>query len=597
MDLQFDLAEVATLSAQLTDLAEQLSAVSAHTTDLGLRAAGPAPGVKDLARGHGEVLAGSAGSAATILQTISAGVEWVGKGLLANAAALAGHQQLVAFNLEHAADGISIPPESVTFPPQPDQTYSGFVFPVPTAAGGGSISTLKGQFAAMNQGAIGAGAARWGQLTSEVGRISADLRQTAHQLSDCAKGDAFTGGIGHLEKLAERCNEFATNCVTMRGACDDIATIITWARSTLSEAEAALAALPDPALRPAEEAALVAAFTAQLQASCSAAVPQLTALVTPSQSGGAGGDNLSAASTGGIGAAGPIGDVGTQIHNLAGQAAAGLDNFATTAAAVDQGLSAVNQALQGVLPGTGTSPVLPTLPQGLGAGIGPNAGSALPKLSAPQLGGTKGLSGGGVSLPPLSSPTLGSAKLTAGSNPALGATSKSLGSASTTSASSLRVPNLSGLSTDNLTTTSATAAPVAPGLGGAGNTGAAAAGRGAGMKKRGSGSGGAGSLGLPSKPGSLTQPSAPNLGAGGSFAGTSPAGSSGATSTTATGMRGGGMMPLAGAGAGGGAAGSKQKKRPVKAVLGQVEQDLHLQDLLGDGPQMIRGPIGDWARG
>lgn len=536
-------------------------------------------GLDQLGGGHGGVINGGSGSAASILKSYAEQVNWLSSALAASYEAITGQNAFVARGMDIADEGGTVGNDSVAFPPRPTPRFENFSFVPPMVMPAVSIDMLSAEFSSTKIQESVAAARTWRQLSSQVTGIAESLHAVASDLGGRNSGVVIETAIDKIAEVGRAGETFAANASTMSTSVEQLAAIKSQGAVRVNSTKMALAAIVDPVQRIAAEQAFLQTFPLEFTPFVATGVPPIRNLMVmdPTADGG-GSVALGMTDVEGNGAkhdATGLRAPGAAMQAVsAAQQAVGAGSFGTVQDGMNQlqsvgdggmlqaGQVSTAAANSGTGLATGPTAISPMGATGAGPALG-GFGQGGTGFGAPIAGGLPGRGGGAFG------PT--AAGLT-GVRPGLG--------------------TLAG------TGTSPTGTGAAPAMGpiGAAGSGAGALGGGAGRPGVGRG---AGAIGGPGSGGAAIGGAGAGQAGNGGVAtrmgvpGAAPTAAAGAGQARGTGgqMRGMPMMgaPMAGA--------QQSKAAKVKTVTSAVEEEDNVASLLGERAAVVPGVIGAWARG
>ncbi|WP_165242039.1 hypothetical protein [Corynebacterium lizhenjunii] len=542
-------------------------------------------GVSEAGSIHGRFLQGDPASAQETLRKFTSQLDWIGGQLKNQATAFAWQDSLAAKTLDMLHVGINPDFLEVRFVDQPPADYQtlDFVPPVVMLAGL-DISQVAAEINAIDLASVVASSSRWSDLHIAATQAVDQLQSIAGVLASNNSGEAVDRAVETLGTVAATGTDFAANALLMQAHTSLLNSLGIMAKLHAATAEAVIRAIPDLAAQKVAERAAIASLQGQLQFMVDASLPQIGNLASPHMAAGGGlaktGMNAIAGSNQRYGTdslaipkamveAAVAGQLGPGSFEVADGMLRPVAGIGAHDAGVEEFVRGLGRDVAGmfgnsVLPATVgeslTGPTSATL-SGPGAGAGAGAGVLGGEPSGAAVPG-----GGLVKLGAVGTTPSGTS---AGAG-VLGGTGSGWGGA---------MPGLVAGNTGRHAAGRTGGVPVAGGGAFGGGSGGIGATGGLGGAVD---SGGIGGGGVPGVGGGI--PGAGSGGAGMARGGVTPAG--------AAAQGGRSMMPMMGAGAGGGA----NNRGRVKAVTTKIEQDANKRALIGDLPPAIPGVIGAWVR-
>ena len=591
----------------ITNAAQDFASAATTTTFLGknvlgsdLATATQVSGLQGLAQGHANVLSGQEGSAYQVLKNYADQLQWVADNLNATTNALTTTDTTLRNQLDTVATTISTTPSDTHagatigdtthhFPTRPDTTITPFNFPPPIAHAETSLTWLANALATTNTGAFSSAEHTWRNLANTLSTVVNDVRQAASDLAANNQGDTFTAAGEQINAIITSGQHFIDTAHTMATNVSLMNAIHAEATTTIAQAQAMIAALPNPFAQQAAEHAFLHAFASVLSTQTTGAIPPFNTLMDILGQGG----EREAGHTGerSVAGAGP-----TSVQPIAGEQTITQANTIGTGGSLEA-VGATSDALQQV--GTHQASAVPTahmhtptsgLSGAPGTSLNPTQG-----MHPSQVFATNPSAGSHGAF----TPALEQLKATAAQHTTTG-TTPTTGSGARPLISGLAGEKLSQQLSDKLTHRGT------GGIGGSGGGGIGGAGAALGAGSRGLSAGSIGGIGGGGIGGrSITGPGTPGGGAGRSMIGssggtpqspTTTAGSNSASSRP--------MGPMMGAapmtGAAGTTTGSGKTKPSIsrsrrQGSVADFEREHNLRALLGPQRGLPSHSFGAWS--
>ena len=558
-------------------------------------------GLQGLAQGHANVLSGQEGSAYQVLKNYADQLQWVADNLNATTQALTTTDTTLRNQLDTVANTISTTPgdthagatvadSTQHFPTRPDTTITPFTFPPPIAHAEISLTWLANALGSTNTAAFSSAEHTWRNLANTLSTVVNDVRQAASDLASNNQGDTFTAAGEQINAIITSGQHFIDTAHTMATNVSLMNAIHAEATTTIAQAQAMIAALPNPFAQQAAEHAFLHAFASVLSTQTTGAIPPFNTLMDILGQAG----EREAGHTGERSVAGAN---STSVAPIAGEQTITQANTIGTGGSLEA-VGATSDALQQV--GTQHAAATPTAP---------TPASGMPNTHTTGLGHTQGMHPSQVfaTNPSAGShgaftPALEQLKATAAQHTTTG-TTPTTGSGSKPLITGLAGEKLSQQLSDKL------AQRGTGGIGGGGKSlrsigGIGGAGTALGTGSRGLSAGSIGGIGGGGIGGrSITGPGTPGGGAGRSMIGsggapqspTTTAGSNSASSRPMGPMM--GATPMAGAA---GAAASGKTKPSIsrsrrQGSVADFEREHNLRALLGPQRGLPSHSFGAWS--
>lgn len=281
----------------ITNAAQDFASAATTTTFLGknvlgsdLATATQVSGLQGLAQGHANVLSGQEGSAYQVLKNYADQLQWVADNLNATTNALTTTDTTLRNQLDTVATTISTTPGDTHagatigdttqhFPTRPDTTITPFNFPPPIAHAETSLTWLANALASTNTGAFTSAEHTWRNLANTLTTVINDVRQAADDLAANNHGDTFTAAGEQINAIITSGQHFIDTAHTMATNVSLMNAIHTEATTTIAQAQAMIAALPNPFAQQAAEHAFLHAFASVLSTQTTGAIPPFNTLM------------------------------------------------------------------------------------------------------------------------------------------------------------------------------------------------------------------------------------------------------------------------------------------------------------------------------
>ena len=281
----------------ITNAAQDFASAATTTTFLGknvlgsdLATATQVSGLQGLAQGHANVLSGQEGSAYQVLKNYADQLQWVADNLNATTQALTTTDTTLRKQLDTVATTISTTPGDTHagatigdtthhFPTRPDTTITPFNFPPPIAHAETSLTWLANALATTNTGAFTSAEHTWRNLANTLTTVINDVRQAASNLAANNQGDTFTAAGEQINAIITSGQHFIDTAHTMATNVSLMNAIHAEATTTIAQAQAMIAALPNPFAQQAAEHAFLHAFASVLSTQTTGAIPPFNTLM------------------------------------------------------------------------------------------------------------------------------------------------------------------------------------------------------------------------------------------------------------------------------------------------------------------------------
>ena len=247
-------------------------------------------GLQGLAQGHANVLSGQEGSAYQVLKNYADQLQWVADNLNATTQALTTTDTTLRNQLDTVANTISTTPgdthagatvadSTQHFPTRPDTTITPFIFPPPIAHAEISLTWLANALGSTNTAAFSSAEHTWRNLANTLSTVVNDVRQAANNLAANNHGDTFTAAGEQINAIITSGQRFIDTAHTMATNVSLMNAIHAEATTTIAQAQAMIAALPNPFAQQAAEHAFLHAFASVLSTQTTGAIPPFNTLM------------------------------------------------------------------------------------------------------------------------------------------------------------------------------------------------------------------------------------------------------------------------------------------------------------------------------
>lgn len=247
-------------------------------------------GLQGLAQGHANVLSGQEGSAYQVLKNYADQLQWVADNLNATTQALTTTDTTLRNQLDTVANTISTTPgdthagatvadSTQHFPTRPDTTITPFTFPPPIAHAEISLTWLANALGSTNTAAFSSAEHTWRNLANTLSSVVNDVRQAASDLASNNQGDTFTAAGEQINAIITSGQHFIDTAHTMATNVSLMNAIHAEATTTIAQAQAMIAALPNPFAQQAAEHAFLHAFASVLSTQTTGAIPPFNTLM------------------------------------------------------------------------------------------------------------------------------------------------------------------------------------------------------------------------------------------------------------------------------------------------------------------------------
>ena len=281
----------------ITNAAKQFNEASHATSQASnlthidaLNSATQVSGLQGLAQGHANVLSGQEGSAYQVLKNYADQLQWVADNLNATTNALTTTDTTLRNQLDTVTTTISTTPGDTHagatigdtthhFPTRPDTTITPFTFPPPIAHAEISLTWLANALGTTNTGAFTSAEHTWRNLANTLSTVVNDVRQAASDLASNNQGDTFTAAGEQINAIITSGQHFIDTAHTMATNVSLMNAIHAEATTTIAQAQAMIAALPNPFAQQAAEHAFLHAFASVLSTQTTGAIPPFNTLM------------------------------------------------------------------------------------------------------------------------------------------------------------------------------------------------------------------------------------------------------------------------------------------------------------------------------
>lgn len=282
--------QVTQAASQFREGAKTTQLLTSQASNDMLNAATQVSGLRELAQGHANVLSGQEGSAYQVLKNYADQLQWVADNLNATTQALTTTDTTLRNQLDTVATTISTTPGDTHagatigdtthhFPTRPDTTITPFNFPPPIAHAETSLTWLANALATTNTGAFSSAEHTWRNLANTLTTVINDVRQAASNLAANNHGDTFTAAGEQINAIITSGQHFIDTAHTMATNVSLMNAIHAEATTTIAQAQAMIAALPNPFAQQAAEHAFLHAFASVLSTQTTGAIPPFNTLM------------------------------------------------------------------------------------------------------------------------------------------------------------------------------------------------------------------------------------------------------------------------------------------------------------------------------
>ena len=282
--------QVTQAASQFREGAKTTQLLTSQASNDMLNAATQVSGLRELAQGHANVLSGQEGSAYQVLKNYADQLQWVADNLNATTNALTTTDTTLRNQLDTVANTISTTPNDTHagatigdstqhFPTRPNTTITPFNFPPPIAHAETSLTWLANALASTNTGAFSSAEHTWRNLANTLSTVVNDVRQAASNLAANNHGDTFTAAGEQINAIITSGQHFIDTAHTMATNVSLMNAIHAEATTTIAQAQAMIAALPNPFAQQAAEHAFLHAFASVLSTQTTGAIPPFNTLM------------------------------------------------------------------------------------------------------------------------------------------------------------------------------------------------------------------------------------------------------------------------------------------------------------------------------
>ena len=282
--------QVTQAASQFREGAKTTQLLTSQASNDMLNAATQVSGLRELAQGHANVLSGQEGSAYQVLKNYADQLQWVADNLNATTNALTTTDTTLRNQLDTVATTISTTPGDTHagatigdtthhFPTRPDTTITPFNFPPPIAHAETSLTWLANALASTNTAAFSSAEHTWRNLANTLSTVVNDVRQAASNLAANNQGDTFTAAGEQITAIITSGQHFIDTAHTMATNVSLMNAIHAEATTTIAQAQAMIAALPNPFAQQAAEHAFLHAFASVLSTQTTGAIPPFNTLM------------------------------------------------------------------------------------------------------------------------------------------------------------------------------------------------------------------------------------------------------------------------------------------------------------------------------
>lgn len=282
--------QVTQAASQFREGAKTTQLLTSQASNDMLNAATQVSGLRELAQGHANVLSGQEGSAYQVLKNYADQLQWVADNLNATTNALTTTDTTLRNQLDTVTTTISTTPSDTHagatvadstqhFPTRPDTTITPFNFPPPIAHAETSLTWLANALATTNTGAFTSAEHTWRNLANTLSTVVNDVRQAASNLAANNHGDTFTAAGEQINAIITSGQHFIDTAHTMATNVSLMNAIHAEATTTIAQAQAMIAALPNPFAQQAAEHAFLHAFASVLSTQTTGAIPPFNTLM------------------------------------------------------------------------------------------------------------------------------------------------------------------------------------------------------------------------------------------------------------------------------------------------------------------------------
>lgn len=384
--LNYDLASVNNISNTITLLLNRVTSAVGKASMTHMSGAFSAvPGLDQLGAGHGVILNGGLGSAATVLKSFAEQLAWIQQNLASNAAVF-NHQDLANTIGLVTPFEAGIAEEQVLIAPNRPAPRFDPLNPVHAVVGPAtSVDQLAAAFAATRLDQAELAAAAWMSMSTDLAGIADKLLGAAADLVGANEGLPFERASTKITEMAGKAANFAANAQAMHATTQGLLGAHATGAANVYAAQNVLHAMP-PKERIAAERTYLQSFPATFQPAISAVTPRILNLMDPML-----------ATAGGVMHTG-IGEHAKEFTSQADAAWRAARSVASPQTTIDSAKSTMNQVAALAEDAALTNPAALAAPPlgGPATGIGaaaptmqnvahPNASTAAPLAAAPTV--------------------------------------------------------------------------------------------------------------------------------------------------------------------------------------------------------------------
>lgn len=317
MDMQINKDLLDRLCQELKEITLVAGEIKSHLAKANISGAySPLIGLDQIGANHGIVLKGGAGSASTVLQSMTQQIGWLHDALRASHGALIGQEDYARHGIDIADEGGSVGGETVRFPTRPETAYEDFSFSHPIVVQPATMDALVHGLAATQEQEVFFGMQSWSDMSRLALEVAMRLRKVATDLSEGNKGEVIDRAVERINEVAQTSEVFSGNAKVMAGEVSKLIGIKTMLWLEAATANSGIKAITDPAARVASERAALVHFQQKLQRIVDRSVPDIRNLmnINASTAGGGGGAEIGMDDIAGNGRASTVGLGATGIN-------------------------------------------------------------------------------------------------------------------------------------------------------------------------------------------------------------------------------------------------------------------------------------------
>lgn len=295
MDMQVNKDLLERLCQELKEITLVAGEIKSHLAKANISGAySPLIGLDQIGANHGIVLKGGAGSASTVLQSLTQQISWLHDALRASHGALTGQEDHGRRGMDIADEGGSVGREAVRFPTRPETAYENFSFSHPIVVQPATMDALVQGLAATQEQEVFFGMQSWSDMSRLASEVAMRLRKVATDLSEGNKGEVIDRAVERINEVAQTSEVFSGNAKVMAGEVSKLIGIKTMLWLEAATANSGIKAMTDPAARIASERAALLHFQQKLQRIVDRSVPDIRNLMdmNTSTAGGGGGTEI-----------------------------------------------------------------------------------------------------------------------------------------------------------------------------------------------------------------------------------------------------------------------------------------------------------------